>query len=267
LPEKRTNPINQGNKRALIVGISEYNDLRALDLCKNDAEDLFGVLSEQGYEISDKLTGYVSYDTMRKTILEFFENDDIKPKDTLFFYFSGHGIPDGYGKHYLAPSNIDKNKPKHKGISFYDLEDSIEQSKSNRIIVVLDCCFSGSAGLEGLKDDDTSVAKKARDVLDKQIKESEGRCILASSLAYQQSVIKKNLGHSLFTYYLLEGLKGNEECVDDYGYVTADLLGKYVFNKMLEEPGQQRPIRKSKVVGELIVAHHPHLEKLALIRQ
>jgi hypothetical protein len=49
------------------------------------------------------------------------------------------------------------------------------------LIVVL----AGTAGLEGLKDDDRSLAFLARELLDKQIKESEGRCILVSSLAYQ----------------------------------------------------------------------------------
>ena len=66
--------------------------------------------------------------------------------------------------------------------------------------------------------------------------ESEGTYLLASSLAYQQSVIKKNLGHSLFTYYLLEGLKGIEDYKDSAGYVTADqLLHNYVFDMMTEK--------------------------------
>jgi tetratricopeptide (TPR) repeat protein len=261
--------MSEEKKYALIIGISNYNDLLSLELCKNDAEELFGVLSKQEYEISEnhKLIGQVTSDTMRDTIYDFFDYDYIKPKDTLLFYFSGHGLPDGTGRHYLAPSDIDKNRPGKKGIAFDELEYWIERCKSSRILTILDCCFSGAAGLEGLKDDDTSLAKKAREVLDKQIKESEGRCILASSLAYQQSIIKKDLGHSLFTYYLLEGLKGKEECVDSNGYVTADLLGNYVYNKILEEPKQlQKPIKKSKASGQLRVAYHPRLAKSELER-
>jgi uncharacterized caspase-like protein len=253
-----------GKKKALIIGISDYNELRPLDLCKNDAEEMLRVLSEQGYEITDdyKLIGQVDANQMKNAIYDFFDNDYIKYKDTLLFYFSGHGIPDGFGKHFLAPSDIDKNRPGRKGISFEDLDYCIENSKSRRILAVLDCCFSGAAGLEGLKDDDDSAAKKARESMERRINASEGRCILASSLSDQQSVIRKDLGHSLFTYHLLEGLKGKSGYVDDNGFVTADLLGKYVFEKIVDEPRQlQKPIRKSKASGDLIVAHHPHMAR------
>lgn len=60
--------------------------------------------------------------------------------------------------HHLTLIRIDLAKG---GISFDELEYWIESCKSSRILTILDCCFSGAAGLEGLKDDDTSLAKKA----------------------------------------------------------------------------------------------------------
>ncbi|HEY7080753.1 MAG TPA: tetratricopeptide repeat protein, partial [Nitrososphaeraceae archaeon] len=53
-----------------------------------------------------------------------------------------------------------------------------------------------------------------------------------------------------------------EGYVNDYGYVTADCLSNYVFDRMLQEPNRpQIPIRKLEASGDLIVAHHPHLSK------
>ena len=140
----------EGRRKALIIGISNYNSLIPLDLCKDDGEEVYKVLSSQAYEISDnhKLIGNVPYGDMRKAIVSFFKSHDNRPKDTLLFYYSGHGLPDEYGKHYLAASDIDKNNPFENGVSFDDLEYLIESSTSNKIVTILDCCFSGAAGLE-----------------------------------------------------------------------------------------------------------------------
>jgi caspase domain-containing protein len=111
-------------KKALIIGISHYDKLQSLDLCKNDAEGLLGILSEQEYEIpsNSRLIGVVPYETMRKAINGLFNDSSNSREDTLIFYFSGHGLPDGHGKHYLAPSDIDSTDPFEKGLDFETLE-------------------------------------------------------------------------------------------------------------------------------------------------
>ena len=250
------------SKKALIIGISRYDKLQPLDLCENDAEELSRVLGGLGYEILDnyKLIGYVTLETMKKAIQQFFTSN--KREDTLLFYFSGHGLPGGRDRYYLAPSDVDPNSLLYSGWSFDNLQVAIEESNSAKRLAILDCCFSGAAG-EGVKGaDDISIAKIARDRIDRRMMESEGTYLLASSLAYQQSVIKKNLGHSLFTHYLLEGLKGIEGYMDRAGYVTADNLHDYVFDMITEkEKIQQKPIRKAKVSGSIMVAHYPQYAK------
>jgi len=50
--------------------------------------------------------------------------------------------------------------------------------------------------------------------IDRQSKEyslGEGKCILAASQAQQEAYVLEEHNHSLFTYYLLEGLKGNDK--------------------------------------------------------
>src|SRR5215204_1912907 len=103
--------INRPKKKALIIGISHYDNLQSLDLCENDAKEISRVLGEQGYEILDnhQLIGYVPYESMRNVIIQFFKGN--MREDTLLFYYSGHGLPDGRGKHFLAPSDIDPDSP------------------------------------------------------------------------------------------------------------------------------------------------------------
>jgi len=146
---------DQGNtekRKALIIGISDYNDknLPELAFCKNDGEKMYLLMKGLNYEIPDnfKLIGNVNYNTMRRAIIDFFRDKNIKPKDTLLFYYSGHGVPDGTGNTYLSSSEIEASDPYPYGVSFADITLMISQSVSKRIITIMDCCYSGSLQLE-----------------------------------------------------------------------------------------------------------------------
>ena len=67
--------------------------------------------------------------------------------------------------------------------------------------------------------------------------------------------------HSIFTYYFIQGLNGNEDSVDIYGNVTPDSLGKYVFDKVTAKLPRQKPITKTEISGHIILAHYPNLIK------
>ncbi len=55
---------------------------------------------------------------------------------------------------YLASSDIDPDKPYGRGFSFEELSKMIQKSISTRIVVILDCCYSGSAKVsEGDEED------------------------------------------------------------------------------------------------------------------
>ena len=69
-----------------------------------------------------------------------------KQDDMLFFYYSGHGIPDSIGDHFLAFSDIDIKIPDENGFRFADLEKMMRKSDARRIVAVLDCCLAGVMG-------------------------------------------------------------------------------------------------------------------------
>ena len=180
---------NEGKKKALIIAVSDYDNFaqeKQLPFCRNDGEEIYQILQKQGYEIPDdwKLVGRVVSDQLKKAIYDFFRRK-ADSKDTLLFYFSGHGIPDGHGGHYLAPSDIETNLPDFYGFRFNDLEDQTNKSPSKKIITILDCCFSGAAGITMSGEED--IAKSARADMERTFKEGDGKCVLASSLADQVS--------------------------------------------------------------------------------
>jgi uncharacterized caspase-like protein len=81
---------------------------------------------------------------MRDAIYDFF-SEETRPQDTLLLYYSGHGIPDIDGDVYLATSEIQPSRPSKRGFNFNELTKLMQGSASTRIVVILDCCYSGSA--------------------------------------------------------------------------------------------------------------------------
>ncbi|CAN5413396.1 hypothetical protein BH18THE2_BH18THE2_29620 [soil metagenome] len=88
---------------------------------------------------------------------------------------------------------------------------------------------------------------------------------LLASQSYQNAYLFEEKGHSIFTYYLIEALKGNEESVDNNGYVTPYSLNKYIFKKINSLPSkkrpQQKPLMKAETSGDIILAYYPQLAK------
>ena len=259
---------NGASKKAIIVGISEYDLLRPLAFCKTDGTKMYELLKSLGYEIQDnhKLIGRVGREEMRDAIINFFRNRNVRPKDTLLFYYSGHGILDAYGDYYFAASALNPIEPDTEGFLFDELTKIINKSTSQKIITILDCCYSGGARIgKGGEEDAANAGRKAIDEKSRILVQGEGKCILAASQASQKAFETAQKNHSLFTYYLLDGLSGNEHTVDIDGCVTPDLLGNYIYDKIMSLPSEQRseqtPIRKVEQSGNIILACYPHLAR------
>jgi Flp pilus assembly protein TadD len=262
-------------KRALIIAVSDYdkaNHLEDLPFCKNDGDEMIEVLKSQGYEILDnhKLVGKVKYDVMWKAIHDFFDDSKITFNDALLLYYSGHGFyyP---GRQKFTPdvclgsSETNPDHPRRDGIPYNEIERLVNsQSCSARsVVTILDCCYSGAAIL-GSKGDDEGP-KILTDVFDKQPPGGEGRCLLAASQQYEEAYTLTEENHSIFTHYLLKGLRGEKKSVDDNGNVTAFTLGRYVFNTISsldpKKRPKQKPVIKAETSGDIVLAEYPDLAK------
>lgn len=251
---------DQIRKKALIIAVSEYekeSKLKPLPFCKNDGETLHEVLNAQDYDITAerRLVGRVEGSSMKKSTLDFFLKD-VHENDQLLFYFSGHGVSDGFGNFYLTPSNINIEIEDEEGLRFQELELYMTKSPAKRVVVILDCCYAGALGVKNGGDED--LANMARDATDRIFRDTYGRCILASSLPSQSSYAMADNNYSKFTYHLIEGLRGGDgEAVNLDGQVTISTLGRYVYMKM--GGARQRPITKTSMSGEIVLAAYADL--------
>ncbi|MGC2599259.1 MAG: tetratricopeptide repeat protein [Nitrososphaeraceae archaeon] len=132
------------------------------------------------------------------------------------------------------------------------------------MVTILDCCYSGAAILGAKGENEGS--KIITDVFDKQHSEGAGRCLLAASQQYEEAYTLVDQNHSIFTHYLLKGLRGDKNSVDYNGNVTAFTLGSYVFNTISsldsKKRPKQKPVIKADTSGDIVLAEYPDLAKV-----
>ena len=86
-----------------------------------------------------------------------------------------------------------------------------------------------------------------------RIAQGKGRVIITSSSANEISKEDDTLGHGIFSYYLLEGLRGKAD-QDADGIITVDELFAYISRTVPEASGQdQHPVKKGEMEGELVI--------------
>jgi Caspase domain/Tetratricopeptide repeat len=253
-------------KKALVVGISDYTNLQKLDFCRNDGKEVYEVLTSLGYGITDKnkLIGKAVGAKVKDTIYDFFDDKTDNPDDTLLFYYSGHGVPGDDGNIYLASSDTDPDKPYRRGFSFEELRMRMQNTIPTRVVVILDCCYSGSAKIsKGSEDDAAKMGTIILEEKSRKLPEGQGKYILSSSQSHQEAYALTTGEHSIFTFYLLKGLTGNTESIDSEGNVTPQSLGNYVIRAImslpLDERPKQRPMLKTEESGNVILASYPDL--------
>ncbi len=238
-------------RAALLVGVSEGID--PLNEPLNDISAIKEVLEEPTIGEFDTVTVLPNptRSQLEIEIYQFFSNR--KADDTLLFYFSGHGLRDSYFKFYLATSNTEKDNNGSlippTAIAATYLQEQITNSRSNKQVIILDCCFS-EAFVQGMKvKGDLEIEEELG---------GNGRAILVSSSNKQYSFEEKDSELSIYTRYLVEGLKTGAAVLPGYQWITPKGLHEYVSQKVLEAAPAMTPKFYSIDEGlDIYVAHSP----------
>ena len=225
-------------KIGLLVGVSEYRSgFEPLASPVKDVEKMQEVLLnlEIGGFSDVKLLENPTRQQMEEAIFDLFA--DRQPDDLVLFYFSGHGIKDRDLNFYLATSDTRKNKnrilvtPTAVAASF--LQTQMTKSRSQREIIILDCCFSGSFA-KGLK------VKGEVDSIEAQLG-GKGRAIFTSSSSAEVSFEQEDKDLSIYTRYLVEGIETGAADINRDGFIDADELHQYVCSKVQEASPDMTP--------------------------
>jgi WD40 repeat protein/ABC-type dipeptide/oligopeptide/nickel transport system ATPase component len=216
---------------AFVVGINYYpsfTGLSPLTAAAKDAEAIAAQLEQHGYQsfrvqrlprqANQKGEWQINPDEgvkgqeLAESLRNLLTPPDNNPPETALFFFSGHGLQksiNGKDEVFLATSDALPNKENY-GVTMSFLGQLIQESQAKRIIVWLDCCFSGE--------------------LTKYLPNNKDYCIFTATRSYEPGLeIKHQEG--LFTQALREGL--NPEHYAD-GIVDSHKLAKFIQERMAQ---------------------------------
>lgn len=150
--------------------------------------------------------------------------DDAEEGERLIFFFSGHGwrIENAL---YLVPQDAYSPDDKHAHLAFADVEAILNKSKAKQKIIILDACLSGP-DTSTFKAPLASVSEKFfTDYLEATRGLVRLSAATSDTVAHTQS---PNPKHSLFTHFLLTGLRGEPDALEDGRLLTVSSLFQYI---------------------------------------
>ena len=126
------------------------------------------------------------------------------------------------------------------------------------MVCFLDCCYSGAAGGRSFEREGFQTrALLSDEFLDGLA--SEGRLVITACAASEVSLESQDKGHGLFTYHLVEGLRGAADTGGD-GLVTIDELYDYLYQQVERDArsigGCMKPVRKGSVQGRVYLTEY-----------
>lgn len=203
--------------RALLIGIGQgYPGRLALPgVVRADAEGVGRVLTAPnlcGYPV-ENVQMLLDEQATRAHIIEGLNKlaTNAQPDSTVFLFFSGHGAQRTSGDDagtYLCPVDFDSNNPRGTGIEAAELSDLINTIKAARVVVVLDACHSDGAVFLKEAEEEKRLTFGFRSPALEKLATGAGRIVVSSCKDDETSITYLEKGFSLFTYFLLEGLKG-----------------------------------------------------------
>ena len=131
--------------------------------------------------------------------------------EVALIYFAGHGMVHRMGQRdegYLLPYDADPDDLVTRGLLMADLARWIEAIDAGAVVVCLDCCHAAKliprGGVAGVPFGRDMRIRPANF----QELTGRGRYLIASCDERQVSLEAETWGHGLFTYHLLEGIRG-----------------------------------------------------------
>lgn len=247
LLSKKSDP---GKRYAFLVGVSIFQDshFHPITLVKRDVSELGKTLDES--QSFDGIRILIDEQATRQRILEDLDTviHKLERNDLLFLYFSTHGVrrkDSSYLLTYDSGVNAsDRKAPPENAITSTDIFNRIPSLQS--VLFITDSCHQDGPGTDGFA---FSV------VLPENI------VGLQSSRPNEVSIESTELNHGVFTYYLIQGLRGeanrgrsNEVSIFDLHHYVSRKTQDYTH-------GRQTPVLTYRGVEDFLITKHPPTEK------
>ena len=238
----KANPISKPAKLwILLVGVNQYHDrqnLSSLQYSALDCQGLGKAIEEATASFANKEViihhDFVNQKPHLAEVKQSIEHiiNSAGSADTILFYFSGHGILETSTQQVvLCLADTKTADLCDTGLPLNSLLKQLSNCAASQQLVWLDACHSGGMTLRGTAMSLADPSSQLVEVLRHKAAESKGFYALLSCDRAQRSWEFPELGHGVFTYYLMRGLRG--EAADPQGVIEADALYQYVYHQTL----------------------------------
>ncbi len=217
------------DKWAFIVGVNKFRAGSNLQFCVPDAmmfKDF--LINECGFAknhvlcLTDENATTRNINHVMKNLLP----QGVQKNDLVLLYFSSHGTPSRNSQNYIVTHDFDGVQ--NTGIHMQTLGEMIKTHiPSNRVVTILDTCFSGNA-----RDLD------AAEFVDEQLLGS-GQIVVSSCSVNESSLEDPKIQHGLFTYYLTKAMREKKALKASF-----DACRGHVIKAAEAMQGSQNPIVK-----------------------
>ncbi|MBB2144310.1 tetratricopeptide repeat protein [Pedobacter sp. LMG 31464] len=240
-----------GKTWAVIVGISEYQNISKLSYAHKDAEAFYKYLRTPQVNVpSENIKMLLNKEALSSEIYGTLEwlTESVKENDKVIFYFSGHGDVEkktvhqnGFLLAYDSPTAAYMTKGT---ISIKFLQDYLETyvavNKAKEVLLIVDACKSGklAGGMEGIQMTMQALGKQWSGQITKILSAQEGELSLEDP--------KWGGGRGVFSYYLMKGIQGLANRNADNVITTAELAAYLPIAVADETANTQNP----KIEGE-----------------
>ena len=256
---------NPGDVYAVIIGISDYQDDRIPDLrfAVNDAQEFYNILVDPNYRDipEDHVKLLLDQEATTRNIKEAIGkwlSDQAKEEDTALIYYAGHGSSEKE-ESYWVTYEADIDDLYATALNNNEIYDMLNRITSKRVITFLDSCYSAATVKrnDGIRAIPTEIPWEKFS--------GEGRVTISASDGKQLSLELEKYHHGVFTYYLLEGLKGKADKNLD-AIIDLDEIWDYVKYQVTEIAREAGYAQNPKFQGELtagipLTFNKPFLEK------
>lgn len=254
---------------ALLIGNSHYDDenLHQLSLPEADVAAFAEILRDPELGDFDEVLTLIDkpHYTALIEISRFFKKGGYD--DLLLMFFAGHGVKDRSGQLYLTFRNSEADILDGTAIADAFVAKKMDESVSERQILILDCCYSGAFGRNARAGLGSSagVSEAYHEIIDND--SGIGKMVLTASdaiqFAFESGEVVGSAQNSLFTHYLIEGIRSGAADRNQDGDVTVDELYLYIDEQIRKITYDQRPqliARPGQRYGEIIIAKSPILD-------
>lgn len=224
----------QGKVYALIIGISDYDNITDLNYADDDAMDFYNYLvkeSNLGIDSNDVkllINKKATSANVGKELLKL--KNRMEEGSTFFIYFAGHGDANGEAQAFLLASDLPKIEDPslyafNGGvIHVYFLKDEIRKiiaEKKANVILVTDACRTNELA---------GSSEGAKTYTNKIMESNNGEIQFISCAADEKSEESKNFGQGrgIFSFFFTNGLRGLADTRPQDGKVTVRELFDYV---------------------------------------